>query len=417
MQTSVSESGLPNIHQKDNFSFKMVLGTIVINLFVYFLIGGSLYNSHLQHDKVSSVSTQNIAKNLEANISGVFDKIDIGVFAVSREVERQLIKGSVNREEINGYIQHQIKQLPEIYGLRVTDADGNLLYGTDIPEGKPANVGDREYFKRLRENPNEEFVISKAIQGRISGKWNITHARRINHPNGSFAGIALAMFDVSYFDKLFSQLDIGKHGALGIRDLDFCLVSLHPKGKEPGSQIGSNVISKKTKEMILANPATATYKTVFARDGKERVVTFRKIARYPFYVFATLAPIDYMTTWKIEAAIVIALLAIFTFATFIAMRMLLRSSAAERAHFVATQYGEEMRRKNDDLNEAMSRIKRLEGIIPICMYCKKIKDDQNSWNQLEQYITDHSEALFSHGMCPTCAEEQMALVRKMKDSR
>ncbi len=67
-----------------------------------------------------------------------------------------------------------------------------------------------------------------------------------------------------------------------------------------------------------------------------------------------------------------------------------------------------------DLNQALKRVKQLEGIIPICMYCKKIRDDNNSWNQLEQYISDHSEALFSHGMCPKCAEEQMEIIRNLK---
>jgi hypothetical protein len=59
-------------------------------------------------------------------------------------------------------------------------------------------------------------------------------------------------------------------------------------------------------------------------------------------------------------------------------------------------------------------VKQLEGIIPICMYCKKIRDDQNSWNNLEQYISDHSEAMFSHGICPQCAEEQMELIKNME---
>ncbi|MFZ4859835.1 MAG: c-type heme family protein [Desulfuromonadaceae bacterium] len=51
---------------------------------------------------------------------------------------------------------------------------------------------------------------------------------------------------------------------------------------------------------------------------------------------------------------------------------------------------------------ALALVKKLEGIIPICMYCKKIRDDQESWHQLEAYICEHSEAQFSHGMCPDC---------------
>lgn len=66
-----------------------------------------------------------------------------------------------------------------------------------------------------------------------------------------------------------------------------------------------------------------------------------------------------------------------------------------------------------DLDQALSRVKQLEGIIPICMYCKKIRDDKNSWQQLEKYITEHSEAMFSHGMCPDCFEEQMKIIKKI----
>ncbi|NTW98556.1 MAG: response regulator [Geobacteraceae bacterium] len=64
-------------------------------------------------------------------------------------------------------------------------------------------------------------------------------------------------------------------------------------------------------------------------------------------------------------------------------------------------------RQKEELEAVLARVKQLEGIIPICSYCKKIRDDQSSWHQLEQYISDHSEALFSHAICPHCFEEQM----------
>ena len=58
-----------------------------------------------------------------------------------------------------------------------------------------------------------------------------------------------------------------------------------------------------------------------------------------------------------------------------------------------------------ELESALSQVKQLEGIIPICMYCKNIRDDKELWHQLERYITDHSEAQFSHGICPVCFEK------------
>ncbi len=55
-----------------------------------------------------------------------------------------------------------------------------------------------------------------------------------------------------------------------------------------------------------------------------------------------------------------------------------------------------------DLNNAERRIKKLSGLLPICYHCKKIRDDTGYWNELEKYITDHSDAEFSHAICPAC---------------
>ena len=63
-----------------------------------------------------------------------------------------------------------------------------------------------------------------------------------------------------------------------------------------------------------------------------------------------------------------------------------------------------------ELEATLARVTQLEGIIPICMYCKKIRDDKNSWQHLESYISDHSEAMFSHGACPDCLTEQMEII-------
>ena len=66
---------------------------------------------------------------------------------------------------------------------------------------------------------------------------------------------------------------------------------------------------------------------------------------------------------------------------------------------------ESLRKLNRDLQQALDEIKTLRGIIPICASCKKIRDDNDSWQRIEKYISDHSEAEFSHGICPDCAKK------------
>jgi DNA-binding response OmpR family regulator len=57
-----------------------------------------------------------------------------------------------------------------------------------------------------------------------------------------------------------------------------------------------------------------------------------------------------------------------------------------------------------ELNEALGKVKQLQGLLPICSYCKSIRDDHNYWQQVESFITTHSAARFSHSICPGCFE-------------
>jgi response regulator RpfG family c-di-GMP phosphodiesterase len=59
----------------------------------------------------------------------------------------------------------------------------------------------------------------------------------------------------------------------------------------------------------------------------------------------------------------------------------------------------------EDLTHALQQVKQLQGLLPICSYCKKIRGDNNYWQQVESYISTHSEAQFSHGICPECFEK------------
>jgi CheY-like chemotaxis protein len=73
---------------------------------------------------------------------------------------------------------------------------------------------------------------------------------------------------------------------------------------------------------------------------------------------------------------------------------------------------QELAQRVRELEEALAQVQTLQGLLPICAYCKKIRDDGNYWHQLESYIQKHSAARFSHGICPTCFAKVM---QELKD--
>lgn len=62
----------------------------------------------------------------------------------------------------------------------------------------------------------------------------------------------------------------------------------------------------------------------------------------------------------------------------------------------------ELMARVSELEAALDSVQRLSGLLPICSYCKSIRDDSDYWHRVEEYVSEHSEARFSHGICPTC---------------
>lgn len=60
-----------------------------------------------------------------------------------------------------------------------------------------------------------------------------------------------------------------------------------------------------------------------------------------------------------------------------------------------------------ELEDALRQVRHLQGMLPICSYCKKVRNDENYWEQVEDYVSEHSEAIFSHSICPACDEKYM----------
>ena len=77
----------------------------------------------------------------------------------------------------------------------------------------------------------------------------------------------------------------------------------------------------------------------------------------------------------------------------------------------------ELQETNRKLSEALEANKIMRGLIPICGYCKKVRDDKGYWNQVESFVAQHSAAQFSHGICPQCYEKQMKALGLDKEAR
>lgn len=88
-----------------------------------------------------------------------------------------------------------------------------------------------------------------------------------------------------------------------------------------------------------------------------------------------------------------------------AQDFLFKQETSSAAIVRTIRFAIERHRLMTELQLALDNVKQLEGLLPICSFCKKIRNDKGYWNRIETYISDHTQAQFSHGLCPDCGKK------------
>lgn len=313
-------------HSDRTFGLRLIALVVAVNVFAIMLAGSALLQSHRNHRKSVETISQNLAQVLEQNISATIERIDGALHAVIDEIERQDRAGIADEAALNALLTRYAKRTPGIVGLRTADTGGrvNRIVGGDT--SRPPQVSDRDYFVRLRDDSGAGLVISEPIFGRISNKWIVVVGRRFNHADGSFAGIVFAPVPLENLSRTFGRLDLGRHGAVALRNASLAVIARYPEILDGGtSAIGNKEVSPILREMVQQSPAGGTYYAQTAIDGIERTLSYRKLADYPLYIIVGLAADDYLQGWREELVRALALFGLFTPLTIAAALWVLRS--------------------------------------------------------------------------------------------
>lgn len=282
------------------FISRLTAGVLLLNLFVITLICVSLHQSRSQYEERAAIETRNLARVLEQRIDGIIEKTDVVLFTAVEEFEHQFARGGVNRQELGEFLNRMETRMPELDRLTVIDARGEIIYHTGIVAGTPGNVSDRDFFQQLRQNQGSGLFISKPIRSRISGRWVIILARRLNMKDGTFAGTVCGALSLDYFYQLFSTINVGPNGAIVLLDSELGVIARYPEPGGIGSAIGRKKVSSEMAELIRAGNTSGTFKTTPPIDHIERTYSFRRLANYPLQIVVGFASIDYLKEWHTE---------------------------------------------------------------------------------------------------------------------
>ncbi len=306
------------------FLLRLAACVLAVNLFVVSLTGYSLNESRGQHRERAEVTTQNLSQVIEQHIGATITKLDVVLLTTVDEIKKQIASGGIEKQSLDAFMTRHCSSLPELDGLRMADARGYIRYGSDTAETAAINVADRHYFKRHGSDSGSGLIISRPLVSRVTGKWALVISRRVNNPDGSFAGVAYGVISLEHFARLFASIDVGKHGSITVRDDELGLVVRYPKPEESGGSIGEKIVSDTFRQLIASGRENGTFNAVYPVDGIERTLSFRKISTYPLYVSVGLALDDHLADWRGEVRRMALMAAIFFGITLLASWLIYR---------------------------------------------------------------------------------------------
>ncbi len=332
---------------------------------------------------------------------------------------RMVYLGSNSMKQTQDFIDGLSFDKSTIDNIYVIDPDGNVT-GSHDDFIKSANVSDRDYYLFHRSNPNDSLYISPVEVGRVTGRNHFRISRRISNPDGTFGGIVLATVNPESFTKYFREISIGPQNVaslLGTLDKRFRARIPEP---DPAAW-------KKPVETILWKALEADARGRFENfsplDNIRRFYTYHKIGSLPLVMVVGFSEEDVWTEvgdkkksmFLAEVVLIIFVLALSSafIVAFISRDKLAAAKITLESNNLALTNEIAERKKVEeeksglivDLQKALDQVKKLSGFLPICSSCKKIRDDQGYWHQVEKYVRDHSEAEFSHSICPDCIKK------------
>ncbi|OYD60439.1 UNVERIFIED_ORG: diguanylate cyclase (GGDEF)-like protein [Burkholderia sp. CF145] len=261
--------------------------------FVAVLITGAIWGVTLQHIQHKGEEARSTAAATSSQLAGAFaahiaktvHDADVAVRWVKYEYER-----SPATFRLADYRHRGLVSADTALQVTIVDAAGSVVQ-TTTPAARSVNLSDRQHF-RVHETGDIGLYISQPVVGRVSSQWSLQFTRRLNHPDGSFAGIVVVSEDPDFLTDGFYNLEgLGLHGMLAVLSDNGYLLS-RLAGGELTSQMGPPATAFSS--MVGVNGASVKDPV----DGVQRYVSYRHLSGYPVSVVAGVSADDALAQYR-----------------------------------------------------------------------------------------------------------------------
>jgi signal transduction histidine kinase/CheY-like chemotaxis protein len=303
----------------------------LFGVLVVLLIVGGVYQQ-LANERASILRearqhTSNLARALEEHIRRTLKEVDQALLVLKRSSESDPQNFKLwewpGRELLLQDLTVQIEMI---------NADGVVLGTTDGPAPVKVSVRNADYFLHHVDHNDNALFFGKPIAGGGAGHWLIPLSRRLNRPDGGFAGVAVVLLDAYYLARFYETVNLGHEGTVMLVGRDGVVrarVTFGADSAHPGQDRANITIGETVMLQLAPDAASQTTHSQSSLDNVERVTTYDVLSDFPLIVGVGLADDDLFaeynaSRWRLIGAAAIVSLAVLAFTALVAWQMVRR---------------------------------------------------------------------------------------------
>jgi diguanylate cyclase (GGDEF)-like protein len=266
---------------------------LAVCLSLIFLQAWSTLIARKSHLHEGMIDTANMTRALSEHAENSIMLVD----TVLLELTEQLDNGrgrDTPAARMHELMVKRIAQVPALHGLFWFDQHGRWVATSERKQSLSLTSKERPYFVFHQSNPSKNVRIGEPIRSQSTGDWIIPVSRRLNHADGSFAGVLLATIDSNYFQKFYNGFDTGRNGAIVFARDDGTVLLRKPS--TPGV-VGTSLWNGAIFRLYRENGPVGSGTLRAQVDNVERLYSYRHLERYPIIVATALSTEEVLENW------------------------------------------------------------------------------------------------------------------------
>ena len=312
--------------------FRLVLGFMAAVMLTFVMIESWRIWRDYRHAFVNAeYAVTNLARATAQHAEDAIRQVDAITAALAERLEGDGMT-QIDHTRLHALLRQQATIMPQLHGLFVYAADGSWIVTDEEAFPSQASNADRDYFIYHRSHTDRQIRIGSVVKSRSTGELIIPISRRLDNPDGSFAGVLLGTIKVDWFVRYYGDFKIDQRGALVLAKRDGTILVRRPFVEQV---VGTSLADSEVFRNHLPHANEGLVETIAVVDGTSRLYAFRALTSYPLVAEAGLSRESIIAPWRQDmiksvAVLLVLLLGLSGFG-WVVLRQVRQRAVTERA--------------------------------------------------------------------------------------